>query len=103
VVRTPKEPTATTLVLTALRAVDDFMDRRMLRVALPGVKHDQIGAALIHLRKHHAVDVVIEHDGVGWWYAAAPANDNRSRVVDLRTPETRPRHYRRQKPTKQIT
>ncbi len=93
--RRAKEPTATTLVLTALRVADDFMNQRMLRIALPGVKRDQIGAALVHLRSHHAVGVVVEPDGGGWWFALPPQDDDRSRVMDLRAPELRPRRPRR--------
>ena len=95
--RRAKEPTATALVLAALRAADDFMSQRMLHAALPGVTRDQISAALSHLRKRHAVGVVIEPDGVGWWFALPPEEDDRSRTVDLRAPETRPRRPRRSK------
>lgn len=98
--RRDKEPTATTLVLTALRATDDFMSRRMLCAAIPGVTMGQVSAALCHLRKHHAVGVVIEPDGVGWWFALPPAEDDRSRTVDLRAPELRPRRPRRPKVSK---
>lgn len=93
--RRVKEPTATTVIMATLRAADDFMSQRMLRAACVGVTPNQISAALCHLRKRHAVGVVVEPDGVGWWFALPPAEDDRSRVVDLRAPELRPRRPRR--------
>lgn len=79
--KTIRHPTATTLVLAALRARDDFMSQRQLREALPGVTANQISAALYSLRKYRAIDVVVEPDGEGWWYALPEVDDKRVRVV----------------------
>ncbi len=99
--RRGKEETCTSLVLTALVARDDFTSELMLRVALPQLNVNQISATLFHLRRRRAVDVVIEPDGVGWWYAT-PETDNRAMRYDLRTPESKPRTrkkgYKRKKP-----
>lgn len=75
------KPTATNLVLAALRARDDFMNQPQIREALPGVSANEISAALYHLRNHRAVDVVVEPDGEGWWFALPPEYDNRMRTI----------------------
>lgn len=88
-----KDPTWTSLVLGALRKQDDFMDNAMLR-AITGGNSNQVSAALIHLRKFRAVDVVVNPDGRGWWFALPPAQDARSTVHGERTPESKPRKPR---------
>ena len=90
------EVTTTTLVFGALRDVDDFLSAPML-VAKTGRSRNQVSAALIHLRKVRAVDVIVEPGGVGWWFVT-PDSDQRSRVVTERTPE-KP-GTRRRKPRK---
>lgn len=91
-----KEPTWTALVLATLRAQEDFLDIRML-MAHTGGSYNQVNAACHHLRSKRAVDVVVEKDGHGWWFALPEEQDTRSKRVDERTPETKPRklrHYR---------
>ena len=90
-----KEPCWTKLVLDALRGCDDFLSYAMLR-KITGASPTQVSAACHHLRKRHAVDCVIEVDGVAWWYAT-PDDDDRSRVVTERAPEVNPRKRRTRK------
>ena len=91
-----KQPTCTSLALEVLRASDDFMDRKALMLAT-GCSNNQVDAATHHLRKRLAVDCVVEPNGVAWWYALPPESDNRSRHVDERTPEVKPRKLRKSK------
>lgn len=91
-----KDPTWTTLVLDALRGCDDFLSYAMLR-KITGASSTQVSAACHHLRKRHAVDCVIEVDGVAWWYALPSEQDDRSRTVDARAPEVNPRKRRTRK------
>lgn len=93
--------TWTSLVLEVLRAraasVDCFMDYRMLKSST-GANVCQVAAALCHLRRVRAVDVIVNADGHGWWYALPPDEDRRSRAVEERVPESKPRRRRRLKP-----
>ena len=74
-----KETTTTFLVMEALKAKpNDFTSTRQL-VELTHRTSSQVSAALHHLRLHLAVDVVIEVDGTGWWFAT-PDQDNRHHV-----------------------
>lgn len=91
-----KELTCTTRVLEALRARDDFTPSRLL-VALTGCSLNQVSASCVHLRKHRAIDCVVEPDGVAWWFPLPEASDNRAYHRDERTPESRPRRPRRKK------
>jgi hypothetical protein len=91
-----KDPTWTHLVVEALRGCDDFLNYRML-AAITGGNPSQVSAACFHLRKRHVIDCVIEVDGVAWWYALPPEEDNRSRVHEVRCPECKPRKRRTKK------
>lgn len=88
-----KEPTWTSLVVAALRLSDDFMDVPMLVAATRG-SADQVRAALYHLRKHRVVGMEINADGHPWYYLRPQEEDDRSRLVLERTPETAPRKQR---------
>lgn len=89
-----KRPTHTRLVFEALvRWPQDFASVSDL-VLHTGSTFNQVSAALHHLRKRHAVDVVVERDGTGWWFAT-PGDDDRTRVLNERVPEDRPRRPRR--------
>jgi hypothetical protein len=91
-----KEPTATSEVLRVLRETDDFMDMpEVARLARKSMKN--VGTALWWLRRIGAVDVVVNADGKGWWYARPSEEDQRSRHLDERTPESRPRAPKRKK------
>ena len=90
----PKQPTWTALTLAALESrPDNFMTAAQLRAAT-GATRNQQSAALIHLRKRHAVDCVVEPDGVAWWFATT-AYDDRTKHVDERCPEEPGNRHRR--------
>lgn len=78
-----RKPTATNIVLATLRARDDFMNQRQIREALAGqeINANEISAALYHLRNVQAVDVVVEPDGEGWWFALPAEMDRRVRTI----------------------
>jgi hypothetical protein len=92
------QPTWTSLATQALEGRDDFMTTAQLS-AETGADRGQMNAALSHLRRHHAVDCVIERDGVAWWFATT-ACDTRLKCLDERALETCPRQRRtyRKKP-----
>lgn len=91
-----KETTTTTLVELELRAADDFVSRQFL-IKRTGRSPCQVGAALIHLRKYRVIDVIINSDGTGWWYALPHEGDTRCKTCEERTPETKPRKQRKPK------
>lgn len=88
-----KEQTCTSKVEDYLRGLDDFANQRQI-VQATGCNSNQVSAAVFELRKYRVIDVVIEADGVGWWYALSKDNDQRSKTVRERTPETNPRKQR---------
>lgn len=57
----------------------EFSRRADIASALK-LRVDQVAVALNHLRNHGAVDVVVEHNGVGWWFVT-PEHDQRTRRV----------------------
>ena len=89
-----KEPTWTTLVLEALRSSDDFMDYAML-IRETGGNYCQVSASCFSLREYRAIGVEITPDGKAWWYARPPEDDARTRHLDERTPESKPRKLRK--------
>jgi len=91
-----KQPTWTCRVMELLTKTDDFMTARQIRVAI-GANENQVSAALIHLRRRHAVDCV-EQDNALWWYAT-PETDDRVKRVDERVPEEPGTRCRRGKAT----
>ena len=85
-----RETTTTFLVMEALKSKpNDFHSIRQL-IAITRRTGSQISAALHHLREHHAVDVVIEVDGTGWWFAT-PEQDNRHHSNEEYRPHTKNR------------
>ncbi len=91
-----REPTHNALVERALREADDFLSRDML-VARGCGRPEQVSHALHYLRSQHVVDVVVNPDGTGWWFAL-PANlDTRSKHIPERAPEQGPRRTTRRK------
>ncbi len=91
-----KRTTATTLIAEVLRIRDDFMTRRMICMALTGrASPNQVNAALFWLRKAGVVDVIIEADGTGWWYARPQEEDRRSRHHEERAIEGKRKPRRR--------
>lgn len=89
-----KETTSTTRVMEALIRADDFRTGRQLQEEL-GLDCSHVSAALYHFRKYHAADCIEQPDAL-WWFAT-PEDDRRCRVVEERTPESRPRRPRRRK------
>lgn len=94
-----KERTATTLVMDALLRADDFRTGRQLMDELK-LDTNHVSAALCHLRKYSAVDCVEGEDAL-WWFAT-PENDQRTKVLRERTPESRPRKPRRKRARKEV-
>ena len=94
-----KQPTYTTLIEEFLRNTEDTHTYEQIytRVySLTGnATMNQISAACSHLKRHGVIDFIVETDGTVWWYALPKDNDDRSRVIDERTPETKPRNRRR--------
>jgi len=75
-----KRTTTTTKITEALHAPGvDFMDLKML-MAATHEPVNRVTAALHHLRKKRVVDVVVNADGAGWWFALPPEFDQRSIV-----------------------
>lgn len=91
-----KEPTCTSRVEEVLRGQNDFMTYRMIAKAT-GLDINHVGASCCHLRKFGVVDVVVNPDGTGWWFALPSNMDQRSRIVLERAPESKPRRPRRRK------
>lgn len=83
--------TTTTLVMDALRWADDFMTGAQL-CEVTGRASNQVFAALNHLRKYNVVDSIAS-DGTLWWFATG--DDSRSRVIDEKVPESKPRRPRK--------
>lgn len=75
-----RDVTHTSRVLEQLREVDDFMSLEQLRDRT-GLQMNQVSAALHNLRRNHVVDVVVEPDGRGWWFARPAKDDTRVRVI----------------------
>jgi hypothetical protein len=71
-------PTTVGLVEEALQERGEEFTSLPMLVKITGRSSAQVSAALHHLRVHRAVDVVVEKDGTGWWFAT-PDFDNRLR------------------------
>lgn len=89
-----KEPTCTTLALSALASADDFVTAAQLTV-MTHCTPNQVGAALSHLRSHKAVDCMACAGNL-WWFTT-PDSDDRSRCVHERKPEVNKRKPRKAK------
>lgn len=88
-----KEATTTFLVEKELRSADDFMSTAML-IRATNRNANQISAALHHLRNKGVVDVVVQPDGRGWWFALSAFEDKRTKTYEERTMESKPRRRR---------
>lgn len=97
--RRATKTTNTSLVEAYLRGSDDFVSARQLVKAL-GLTGSQVSASLHHLRRLRVVDVVIETDGQGWWFALPPEEDLRSHVFEERAIEVAPRRRRKRRAAK---
>jgi hypothetical protein len=81
-------------VLQRLTEADDFLSALQLSSDLRQ-PYNRVHAALWHLRRRHAVEAM-EVSGHLYWFAT-PADDDRSRTVDERCPESKPRKTRKPK------
>lgn len=93
--RKHKETTSTSIVFAKLVAAMDFMTVRQL-VDSTGVSCNRVTAALCNLRNYKAADFIADANGT-WWYAT-PESDTRTKTVEERVPETKPRKPRSSKP-----
>lgn len=91
------ETTATFLVLDALKRADDFRTGRQL-MDETRLSTNRVSAALYHLLKYKAVEF-IESERKLWWFAT-PTSDTRSKTVDERVMESKPRKVRRSRAKK---
>lgn len=78
-----KQISYTTRILEVIPQ-DDFINGAQIRARCP-VSLNQLSATLHFLRKHQAIDVVIDKDGVGWWFAT-PKLDQRYRIITEHKP-----------------
>lgn len=90
-----KEPTVTSQVVEHLTKRNDYVETHELCRELCE-SFNRISAALSHLRKHRAVDCIVDHGQV-WWFILPVEMDTRSHHVDQRAPETRPRKPRKRR------
>lgn len=89
-----KETTTTFLVVKALREAEDLMTCEML-MKKTGRERNRVDAALSNLARCGVAERVINSDGKVWYFSLPPMFDRRSRTVEEREPETRPRTRRR--------
>lgn len=87
-----KQPTATSIVFEALVRADDFRTGLQLQ-AETGLNSNRVSAALYHLKKYKAAEF-IEGEGNLWWFAT-PETDTRSRTIEEKAPELKPRKPRK--------
>ena len=90
--------TTTTLVEEALRAADGFLTLVDL-IAITQRSRNQVDAALYHLHKRNVLWLEIQQ-GVSYWAPRPVCDDNRSRHVEERTPEDKPRKEHRRQPNR---
>lgn len=89
-----KQMTYTYLVLECLKERNDYVSYEdiynYVRETRYEVAFSHISAACFHLKKHKAVDLVIDSDGKVFWYLT-PETDDRAKTIDERVPESKPR------------
>jgi len=91
-----KEETTTTRVLRVLREADEFMTVDQL-IAATRRTRNQVWAAVIHLRDRHAIGVIAQQERsatISYWYVLPPEQDARTKTVEERALESRPRKRR---------
>jgi len=87
-------PTWTSRVEALFRRTDDFLSTADIKREIPDIKFNQLGGALCHFQKLGLIESVQGPKGcLFWFWTGAP--DPRVRVVEERTPESRPRRTRR--------
>ena len=85
-----KRTTTTTLIVEALRRLDDFVTARGLCEAT-NRSANQVTAGLVHLKKHHVV-AAVEQEGRLYWYLTG--EDTRGYSIEEKAEETKPRKPR---------
>lgn len=90
-----KEPTATSIVTEYMRASDDFRTAEQVMGDTRLTNH-AVKLSLYYLKLRKVVDCLAE-DGKLWWFALPEHEDQRSKVVLERCPETRPRRRLKRK------
>lgn len=78
-----RDVTKTRLVFEYL--LEHEFSRRAVIASATKLPLPAVTTCLHNLRHYQAVDVVIEADGVGWWFAT-PESDTRLRHIDERKP-----------------
>ena len=89
--KTP-EPTLMSRVEEALARADDFRTQEQL-VEESGIDKHHVQACIWWLKKVQAIDS-LESDGRLWWFAT-PEGDRRTKRIEMRRPEDKPRRVRR--------
>jgi len=92
--RRDKQPCITLVLLGLMREYDDFITARELQ-DLSGYNVNQVSASLYHFLKYKIAEKV---ESAGETYYYLTQHDTRSRVLEERTPEEKPRARRRSKP-----
>lgn len=90
--RKSPEPTIMSRVEGALEAADDFLTAAML-VERSGTDLHHVQTCLWYLRKMEGADSLESGDAL-WWFLT-PESDRRTKRVEMRRPEDRPRRKRR--------
>lgn len=98
--RKAPEPTLMSRVEGVLAAADDFLTVSQL-VAASGIDQHHVQSCIWWLKKVRAVESV-ESDGQLWWFST-PETDLRTRRVEMRRPEDKPRRQRRMNLKKEVT
>lgn len=91
--RKDPKPTWVGLVWGVLLEANDFVASTELQKKTGG-SQNQTNAALHHLQQHKAAEAVVGANGRLFWFAT-PESDTRTKQVEQRTPEDRPRRARR--------
>lgn len=86
------EPTYTSRVEEALERADDFMTAAGL-VEATGIDLHHVSTCIWYMNKVEAIQS-LESDGQLWWFLT-PDRDRRTKKVEMRRPEDKPRRARR--------
>lgn len=90
--RQDRQPTCVSQVEQAMIQANDFVNLRGLMAAAK-LTSNQVSASLSHLHKYRAADCLESPDGL-WWFLT-PDTDTRTKKVEERRPEDKPRRTRR--------
>lgn len=92
--RKAPEPTYMSRVEEALERADDFMTAAGL-VEATGIDLHHVSTCIWYMNKVEAIQS-LESDGQLWWFLT-PDRDRRTKKIEMRRPEERPRRARRVK------